>query len=84
MRQVSRARQSKRFSAARAFYLTILVISTFAGFSLIPSERHVQVPARIDGLLYSRADAGTRGLYSADGQILRTDEAVSWPQAPGA
>ena len=75
--KTSRARPRQKYSAARAFYLTILVMSAFAAFSLFTSSRARQIPAGINGQLFRRNDlaVGDELVYSSR-DLVRRDEAV--------
>ncbi|KAK4696607.1 solute carrier family 24 (sodium/potassium/calcium exchanger), member 6, partial [Lecanoromycetidae sp. Uapishka_2] len=71
------ALQRQKYSAARSFYLTILVISAFAIYSLVTNRRHPQDSADTSRLIYRRADLtiGNSGSYGAAGQLVPRDEA---------
>ena len=79
--KTSRARPRQKYSATRAFYLTILVISAFAAFSLVTSSRARQIPAGINGQLFRRNDlaVGDELVYSS-GDLVRRDEAVCFAE----
>lgn len=77
----SRARPRQKYSAVRAFYLTILVISAFAVFSLVTTSRARQIPAGINRQLFRRNDlaVGDELVYSS-GDLVRRDEAVRFAE----
>ena len=74
----SRAQSRQKFSGARAFYLTVLVISIFAAFSLVTSRSSPQSAAGPNGQLLRRADVSLKdgAAQTNRGGLARRDEAV--------
>lgn len=71
----------QKYSAARAFYLTILVISAIAALSLITQRRDGRGSASRNNLLLPRANATTLATEDAlfngtAGNLVPRDEAV--------
>ena len=76
----SRTRPRQKYSAARAFYLTILVISAITILSLL-KERRIQHEFQITShALFSRTHLTIReGLvHRSNGELVRMDQAVRW------
>lgn len=76
--KTSRAQPRQKFSGARAFYLTVLVISIFAAFSFITSKTSPQPAAGLIGQLLPRAEVslGDGAAQANRGGLARRDEAV--------
>ena len=76
--KISRAQSRRKFSGARAFYLSVLVISIFTAFSWITSRTSPQFAVGPNGQLYPRAEVGLGdGTAQANrGGLARRDEAV--------
>ena len=76
-----RNRPRQKYSAARAFYLTILVISAIAILSLL-KERRTQQHGLIGAkhALFSRTRLSVREdlLHGSSGGLVRRDQAVRW------
>lgn len=76
-----RTRPRQKYSAARAFYLTILVISAIAILSLL-NERRTQQHDLIGAshALFSRTRLAVREdfLQGSSGGLVRRDQAVCW------
>ena len=76
-------RPRQKYSAARAFYLTILIISAIAVLS-IAKQSYKQSESRhlINGpkhALFTRSNpVTTEGFHESNGELRRRDEAVRW------
>lgn len=79
VQKASRTRRRQKFSAAKAFYLTVLVISAIAILSLF-KDRRIQHDINGGNLaLFSRTHlANKNGLSQSDGELGRRDQAVRW------
>ena len=68
----------QKFLSARAFYLTVLVISILTGLSLIKSRGETWTPVAATRQLFSRADStlGTSAPHVESAGLVRRDEAV--------
>lgn len=66
-----------KYSAARAFYLTILVISAIAAFSLITSRKHPDILAEANRQLFRRTEFSVEEhVHGTAGKLVQRDEAV--------
>ena len=76
-----RTRPKQKYSAARAFYLTILVISAIAILSLLKERRNQQHDLiGVSQALFSRTRLAVREdfLQGSSGGLVRRDQAVRW------
>ena len=80
VQKASRTRPQPKYSAARAFYLTILVITAIAVLSLLKERRLQHDVAGASDTLSSRAHLTVRNalLQGSSGELERRDKAVRW------
>ena len=79
VQKVSRVRPRQKYSAARAFYLTILVISVIAILSLLKERRTQHGINGADHALVSRTLTAREGRpHGSSGVLLPRDKAVRW------
>ena len=71
-------RSRQKYSAARAFYLTILVISAIAILSLLKERRTQHGISGAGHVLISRTPLVPRGdsIHMSSGDLVRRDQAV--------
>ena len=80
VQKVSRTRPKPKYSAARAFYLTILVITAIAVLSLRKEPRLQHDVAGANDALSGRTHLTVRNalLQGSSGKLERRDKAVRW------
>ena len=80
VQKASRTRPKPKYSAARAFYLTVLVLAVVAVLSLFKERRLQHDVAGANDALFSRAHVTVRNalLQGSSRELERRDKAVRW------